>query len=202
MRLTRIYQPQPLITGNLIRLSSAATHHLVRVLRVTVGTEFILFNGEGGEFLARIISCKKDSVTIQVCQHSPINRESSLQIILGQTILRAEKMDYTLQKAVELGVTHITPLISERSLLKLSAERWAKRSAHWQAVIVAACEQSGRTRIPLISRPMPFGVAIDEIKADIRVILIPDAAQTIQSLPRPLSRFCRNNSYKVCRSLR
>jgi 16S rRNA (uracil1498-N3)-methyltransferase len=187
MRLTRIYQPQSLTTGEIISLSKAAAHHLVHVLRVTVGTEFILFNGEGGEFSAKIISFKKDSVVVQVGTRSQHNRESPLQITLGQSISRPEKMDYTIQKAVELGVTRIVPLLTERSFLKLSAERWGKRLMHWQAVILAACEQSGRTQIPSISKPLTFEAAINEIKADIRVILIPDVAQTISKVTIPVS---------------
>ncbi|MES2997755.1 MAG: 16S rRNA (uracil(1498)-N(3))-methyltransferase [Pseudomonadota bacterium] len=182
MRLARIYQPQPLRTGDVIGLSKAAAHHLIRVLRLSVGREFILFNGEGGEFSAKIISCKKASVSIQVGEYNEVNRESPLQIILGQAVIRSEKMDYTLQKAVELGVSHLIPLLSERSSPKLSVERWEKRLRHWQAIIVAACEQSGRTRIPSISRPILFELAINEIKADIHVILMPDAGKTIQQL--------------------
>ncbi len=182
MRLTRIYQPQPLCTDDLINLSKAAAHHLVGVLRATVGSEFTLFNGEGGEFLAKIVSIEKNSVSVQVGEYSQITRESPLQIVLGQAISRPERMDYTLQKAVELGVTRIVPLLVEHSCIKLSMERWKKRLLHWQAVVLAACEQSGRTQIPSVSQPIPLVVAVNEIKADIRAILIPTAVQAISKL--------------------
>ncbi len=176
MRLTRIYQQQPLSEGETLCLSKEASHHLVRVLRLVVGGEFILFNGEGGEFKAKIISLQKNIAAVQVGKFNPINPESPLQTILAQTVLRPEKMDYTLQKAAELGVTHIVPLITERcSLFKLSPERWKNRLAHWRAILINACEQSGRTQISRITRAVPFKIAITEIKADRRVILMPHA---------------------------
>lgn len=175
MRLTRIYQQQLLNTGKMIHLSKEASHHLMRVLRLAVGAEFILFNGKGGEFKATIIAVQKKIVSAQVGELSAIDRESPLQIVLGQSVIRSEKMDYTLQKAVELGVTHIVPLLTDysHSSLKLSSERLEKRFQHWQAVIIAACEQSGRTQIPSIEKPLSFEKTIGKIKADIRILLTP-----------------------------
>ena len=185
MRLARIYQPQPFSEGEMLCLSTEASHHLVRVLRLSQGAEFILFNGQGGEFKAKIISVQKNRATVQVGGFYAINRESPLQIILAQTVLRPEKMDYALQKAVELGVTQVLPLITERSsLFKLSPERWQKRLAHWQAILINACEQSGRTQIPTVARAVSFKTALSQIKADLRVILMPNAAQTV-TLPKP-----------------
>lgn len=185
MRLARIYQQQPLNSGKTIHLSKEAAHHLVRVLRLDVGAEFILFNGEGGEFKARITSVQKNSVSAQIGTFNPIDNESSLQIILAQTLVKPEKMDYVLQKSVELGVTHIIPLITERCLLpKLSPERWEKRLAHWQAILINACEQSGRTKIPTVTRAVAFKTALQQIKADIRVILAPNATQTLPQLAK------------------
>jgi 16S rRNA (uracil1498-N3)-methyltransferase len=185
MRLTRIYQQQPLSEGETLCLSKEASHHLVRVLRLAVGAEFILFNGEGGEFKAKIIALAKNSVVVQIGKFNPINRESPVQTILVQSVLRPEKMDYTLQKAAELGVTHIVPLITERcSLFKLSPERWQNRLAHWQAILINACEQSGRTQIPTVTRAVPFKTAITEIKADMRVILMPNVASTSSTLAK------------------
>lgn len=181
MRLTRIYQQQPLNIGSTITLSKEATHHLTRVLRLSVGAEFTLFNGKGGEFKSKIISVAKKIVSVQVEEFNPIDRESPLQIILGQAVIRSEKMDYTLQKAVELGVTHIVPLLTERSRssLKLSSEQLEKRLQHWQAVTITACEQSGRTQIPTLAKALPFKEAINEIKADIRTILTPNPTQVL-----------------------
>jgi 16S rRNA (uracil1498-N3)-methyltransferase len=182
MRLTRIYQPQALSSGEIYHLSLEATHHLIHVLRLSVGAEFILFNGIGGEFTAKIIALEKKRVCVQVGKFNPINRESPLQIILAQTITRPDKMDFVLQKAVELGVTHLVPLITARcSLQKLTSERWQKRLLHWQAILVSACEQSGRTRIPTLSSAVSLQTALQDIKADLRFMLRPD---TTQAFPR------------------
>lgn len=185
MRLTRIYQPQRLSEGETLDLPKEVSHHLVCVLRLPVGSEFILFNGKGGEFKAKIVSLHKTIASVQVGERNAINRESPVQTVLAQTLLRPEKMDYTLQKAVELGVTHIVPLFTERSsLFKLSPERWQKRLAHWQAILISACEQSGRTQIPTVVSAVPFRTAITEIQADLRVILMPNVTNTLPQLSK------------------
>ena len=182
MRLTRIYQPQALNTGQIVSLTKEAAGHLIRVLRLQVGDEFIVFNGKAGEFRAIIIELNKSMVKVKLGKFDAVNRESSLQITLAQAVLRSDKMDYMLQKAVELGVTRFIPLLTAHSSLKLAPERWQKRSLHWQGVMLAACEQSGRTRLPKLENPMTFDVATTSIKADQRIILQPCAKQTINSL--------------------
>ncbi|WP_342146585.1 16S rRNA (uracil(1498)-N(3))-methyltransferase [Rickettsiella endosymbiont of Aleochara curtula] len=184
MRLTRIYQPQALSAGQILNLSKEAAGHLIRVLRLQVGDDFIVFNGKAGEFRAIIIELSKSVVTVKLGEFDAVSRESSLQITLAQAVLRSDKMDYVLQKAVELGVTRFIPLITARSTLKLAPERWQKRSLHWQGVMLAACEQSGRTRLPKLENPMTFDVATTSIKAEQRIILQPCVKQNINSLPR------------------
>ena len=183
MRLTRIYQPQALSAGQILNLSKEAAGHLIRVLRLQVGDDFIVFNGKAGEFHAIIIELSKNMVTVKLGEFDAVSRESSLQITLEQAVLRSDKMDYVLQKAVELGVTRFIPLITARSTLKLAPERWQKRSLHWQGVMLAACEQSGRTRLPKLENPMTFDVATTSIKAEQRIILQPCVKQNINSLP-------------------
>lgn len=183
MRLTRIYQPQALSAGQILNLSKEAAGHLIRVLRLQVGDDFIVFNGKAGEFHAIIIELSKNMVTVKLGEFDAVSRESSLQITLVQAVLRSDKMDYVLQKAVELGVTRFIPLITARSTLKLAPERWQKRSLHWQGVMLAACEQSGRTRLPKLENPMTFDVATTSIKAEQRIILQPCVKQNINSLP-------------------
>lgn len=180
MRLTRIYQPQALRCGQIISLSKAAMAHLVRVLRLRVGDEFIVFNGTGGEFNAKIVAHNKHTVSAKLDQYEAVNRESPLNIILAQAVLRSDKMDYVLQKAVELGVTRLVPLITAHSTLKLSLERWQKRYLHWQGVIEAACEQSGRTRLAALENPMTFDRGLSALSADKRIILLPQARQDNQ----------------------
>jgi 16S rRNA (uracil1498-N3)-methyltransferase len=184
MRLTRIYQPQALNAGQILNLSKEAAGHLIRVLRLQVGDDFIVFNGKAGEFRAIIIELSKSVVTVKLGEFDAVSRESSLQITLAQAVLRSDKMDYVLQKAVELGVTRFIPLITARSTLKLAPERWQKRSLHWQGVMLAACEQSGRTRLPKLENPMTFDVATTSIKAEQRIILQPCVKQNINALPR------------------
>lgn len=179
MRLTRIYQPQALRSGQIINLCQNAIRHLIQVLRLKIGSEFILFNGEGGEFTATIIKLTKNSVVARIGQYHDVNRESPLAITLAQAVLRTDKMDYMLQKAVELGVSRFIPLLTAHSTLKLSVERWQKRYHHWQAVMLAAVEQSGRTMRPDLANPMSFDVALTDIKADKRIILLPQATATI-----------------------
>lgn len=177
MRLTRIYQPQAVRCGQIINLSKSAAAHLVRVLRLQVGNDFIVFNGTGGEFSAKIIALNKQTVSAKLGQYEAVDRESPLTLILAQAVLRSDKMDYVLQKAVELGVTRLVPLITAHSTLKLSKERWQKRYLHWQGVMLAACEQSGRTRLAILENPMTFDVGLSALKADKRIILLPHAKQ-------------------------
>lgn len=184
MRLTRIYQPQALNAGQIVTLTKEAAGHLIRVLRLQVGDEFIVFNGKAGEFRSIIIEQNKSVVKVKLGEFNVVNRESFLQITLAQAVLRTDKMDYMLQKAVELGVTRFIPLLTAHSTLKLAPERWQKRSLHWQGVMLAACEQSGRTRLPKLENPMTFDVATTSIKADQRIILQPGSKQNINSLPR------------------
>lgn len=183
MRLTRIYQPQALNSEQIVNLSKEAAGHLIRVLRFQVGDEFIVFNGKAGEFRATIIELNKNTVSVKLGEFDAVNRESPLQITLAQAVLRSDKMDYVLQKAVELGVTRFIPLITAHSTLKLAPARWQKRSLHWQGVMLAACEQSGRTRLPKLENPMTFDLATTSIKAEQRIILQPCAKHNINALP-------------------
>jgi|LauGreDrversion4_2_1035121.scaffolds.fasta_scaffold597587_1 16S rRNA (uracil1498-N3)-methyltransferase len=189
MRLTRIYQPQALSSGQIISVSKPAVAHLVRVLRLQVGDDFIVFNGSGGEFNAKIIAQNKQAVSAQLGQYEAVNRESPLNITLAQAVLRTDKMDYVLQKAVELGVRRLVPLLTARSTLKLSPERWQKRCLHWQGVILAASEQSGRTRLARLENPMSFDMGLSALKADKRLILLPKAreAHHLAASPPPQS---------------
>jgi 16S rRNA (uracil1498-N3)-methyltransferase len=154
MRLTRNFVEAPLVVGGVATLSENATAHLVRVLRLGLGDACIVFNGDGHDYEARLISLGKRGAEVEVMSQSPIVSESPLRITLAQAIARGEKMDWVLQKATELGVAAIVPIVTERTEVRLDAERSEKRGAHWRGVIVAACEQSGRARLPELSAPM------------------------------------------------
>lgn len=155
--MTRIHLPGPLTPGQDARLPDSAFRHLVQVLRATPGTPFIAFDGQGGECEAELVEVAKREARYRVLKHLAVDRESPLDLSLAQCVSKGDRMDYTLQKAVELGITRIQPLLSARSVVRMDAERWDKKLEHWQGVIVGACEQSGRTRIPelLPVQPLP-----------------------------------------------
>ncbi|HEY0233332.1 MAG TPA: 16S rRNA (uracil(1498)-N(3))-methyltransferase, partial [Dokdonella sp.] len=155
MRIPRIYVPQPLRPGREVELPLQAGEHIARVLRLDAGHPVRLFNGDGDEYAGEVASLAKRSVKARVLQSaaSP-DRESPLRITLGQGIARGEKMDWILQKATELGVARIVPLITDRTEVKLDAGRAERRLSHWEAVIASACEQCGRNRLPEVVEPM------------------------------------------------
>ncbi len=182
MRIPRVYQATKLYPGLELALSPEAAIHLVRVLRLAVGSSLHVFNGEGGEYAATIVVIKKNQVQVKIADHIIATVESPLPIHLGQGISRGEKMDYTIQKAVELGVTEITPLLTERCGVKLSDERWEKRLQHWRGIIIAACEQSGRNTIPVIIHPKPLFAWLEELQADWKLVLDPKGEKKLGEL--------------------
>ena len=150
----RFYNPEHLQIGATVKLSDNAAVHATRVLRLEISDEIMLFNGDGNDYTCAITSIKKNEVLTIVKSFVKITNESPLNITLLQGISSGDRMDYTIQKAVELGVTAIVPIITTRSVVKLSAERAEKRLAHWQGVVHAACEQSGRAFVPTVAAPL------------------------------------------------
>lgn len=153
--MPRFHCPIPLHTGDTLDLPAGAARH-VQVLRLQPGDSITLFEGQtgegfaGGEFDATILRMGRSDVQVQVGAHRPVERETAREVHLLAGITANERMDWLVEKATELGATSITPLLAERSVLKLKGERGEKKRAHWQAVAVAACEQSGRNRVPVI----------------------------------------------------
>lgn len=181
MRITRIFTAQPLQTDVVVELGRDAARHLVTVLRLQVGHPLTLFNGEGGEFAAEIVAAGSKSVTVQVLAHDAVERESPLLTRLGIGLSRGDRFDWVLQKATELGVTEIVPLHTERTEVKLKGDREDKKLRHWEQVIVSACEQSGRTRVPQLHSPQ----LLDEwlsVSADIKLLLHHRSDTTLSSL--------------------
>lgn len=148
MRIPRIHHPERLIVGSQFALSDDAANHVGRVLRMTAGQHLQLFDGSNQVFDAVITEAGKKNVTVEVLSGEPDDRESPLHIHLGQVMSRGEKMEFTIQKSIELGVSLITPLFSERCGVKLDAERLQKKIQQWQKIAIAACEQSGRNVVP------------------------------------------------------
>ena len=151
MRIPRIYQDTFLSVGDTISLDAQATVHISRVLRLRSHDPVIVFNGRGGEFHGRILSQEKRSTVIALESFDDRSAESQISITLAQGISRGERMDYTVQKAVELGVTQITPIMTERTSVNLDHERQQRRREHWQAVVQSACEQCGRNTVPIVT---------------------------------------------------
>ena len=189
-RITRIHVPDALAPGAQVALPPAAAHHLARVLRASVGDDVIVFNG-GAEYAAAITRIDRNSVTVKLAAGAAVDRESPLECTLAQAISSGERMDITLQKAVELGVTAVQPLFTERSIVRLDAERSEKRVAHWRQVLIAACEQCGRNVVPALAAPLAFtdwlGTLAPAAAREARLLLSPRASTRLAELPRPAS---------------
>ena len=150
MTLPRFYYPGEITAGRIIELPANAAHHAARVLRLEQGNEITLFNGNGGEFPAIIARIGKSGAIAAVEKRLDIERESPLNITLVQAVCASEKMDWIMQKAVELGVSRIQPIATSRSVVRLSGERADKRVRHWQQIVISACEQCGRNHLPQV----------------------------------------------------
>lgn len=190
MRKTRVYTPQPLTPGQQVELEPGPAHHLANVLRMKPGRELVLFNGKGGEYQALILSIGKRRVLVEILLHSPREAESSLRIVLAQGLPRGERMDYVTQKAVELGVAELVPLITERSVARTDDARTRRRQAHLQSVAIAACEQCGRNQVPRVHYPLPLDTWLEDELPQIRLALDPDGDHTLTQLheaPRDLA---------------
>ena len=153
MAITRTYQPTDLALNTELTLDKPASQHLLKVMRLRINDSLIVFNGKGGEYQATLTAIDKQHAIVHLDQFIDISRESPISIHLGQGLSRGERMDYAIQKSVELGVAEITPLLTERCNAKLPADRIQKRLDHWHKTIISACEQSGRTQIPQIHPP-------------------------------------------------
>ncbi|SNY65235.1 16S rRNA (uracil(1498)-N(3))-methyltransferase [Enterobacter sp. CC120223-11] len=188
MRIPRIYHPEFITAGNQIALSEEAANHVGRVLRMSAGQAIQLFDGSNQVFEAEIIQADKKSVRVNVLSAETDNRESPLHIHLGQVMSRGEKMEFTIQKSIELGVSLITPLFSERCGVKLDAERLNKKLAQWQKIAIAACEQSGRNVIPEIRPAMELEAWCAEEESGLKLNLHPRASASINTLPQPVER--------------
>jgi len=149
--VSRIYLPLALAENAQLTLPEEAFRHLVQVLRLREGEAFTAFSGDGGEYEATLVEVGKRSASARLGPRREVDRESPLQLTLAQCVSKGERMDFTLQKAVELGVQRIVPLLSTRSVVRLDGERWEKKLEHWRGVLISACEQCGRTRLPELS---------------------------------------------------
>lgn len=184
MRNIRIHADMPLDPGGELSLPAQAGEHVARVLRLTAGDPLTLFNGDGNDYPACILAVGKREVIVRVESRQPLHNESPLSLTLAQGVARGEKMDLIVQKATELGVARIVPLLTERSEVKLDAARAEKRLAHWRAVAASACEQSGRARVPALEPTQPLQAWLDGLAGDgaLRLALLPEATRQAGAL--------------------
>ena len=189
MSSLRFYSPEILSLGATVQLSNNSATHATRVLRLNIGDDINLFNGDGFDYACKLILVKKSEVVAKVNASQVRNTESPLNITLLQGISSGDRMDYSIQKAVELGVKQIQPLATERSLVKLSAERAEKRLGHWQNVVISACEQCGRATIPKVLTPKTLAnwLAANSATTASRILLNPIGAKRLAELTKPNS---------------
>jgi len=182
MRIPRLYFPQlDEHTASLV-LPDDVHRHAIQVLRLKQGAELRLFNGRGLEYTAVLEQVAKRKSTVQLTEKISVENESPINITLLQGVSRGERMDYALQKAVELGVNHIIPVMTQRCNVSLSGDRAEKRLAHWQGVIISACEQSGRTLLPTLSNVTQLEEAIQQCDVKCCLVLDPMADIGLTSL--------------------
>lgn len=178
MRLSRFFIDAPLSLGE-HELPEAQAHYISRVLRMAEGDALQVFDGSGLEFRGTLLEVGKKRVRVQLDESFAGQIESPLRIHLGQGLSRGERMDWAIQKATELGVSEITPIISERCEVRLKDERAEKRQLHWQQIAISACEQCGRSVVPVIHSPIPLAEWLKHTSADLKLVLHPVAEPMI-----------------------
>ena len=178
MRTIRIYQPGDYAVGDLVELSATASQHVGVVLRMQPADELTVFCGENREFSATLTSVHKKKVLVMLTAVRDANRESPCSIHLAQAISKGDRMEWVIQKAVELGVASITPLFTTHCVVKLDSERLAKKQAQWQAIAIAACEQSGRNQVPNVNPACSLDAYLQVCDAKIKLVLHPRAAKS------------------------
>ncbi len=171
MRISRTYTTQKLGSNTTIMLEPEPSHHLARVLRLGVGDSLVLFDGGGGEYPGEITAADKKTVQVKTGAHRELDYESPLSIHLGIAVSRGERMDWIVQKSTELGVRSLTPLSTEHSGVKLSADRADKKIQHWQKIAVSACEQCGRNRLPTIYPVQTLNLWLESTVAERKFVL-------------------------------
>jgi len=183
MRLTRVHVPQSLATVAEVALPEAAAGHVARVLRLRPGDRLMLFDGSGADFRAEITEIAGPRVRARILERVEGMRESPLAVTLVQAVSRGERMDWTLQKATELGVQAIQPVLAARSVVRLDEDRGERRLRHWQAVVASACEQCGRSVMPRVKAPLELPRYLEQPCGNVRrLMLAPDGAVPIVGL--------------------
>lgn len=187
--IPRFHCPDPIKAGRPVALPAQAAHHALRVLRLRPGDEVMLFDGRGGEWAGHLAEAGRGGKEIQVllADWREVEREAPLSLTLAQALPAADKMDWVVQKAVELGVAAMQPLQASRSVVRLSGERAEKRLLHWRQIMISACEQCGRNRVPVLSPllDLPHYLALPRAENETRLLLSPHQGVRLSTLPRP-----------------
>lgn len=184
MRLTRVYVDAALEPGAHVMLTGSAANHLTRVLRLRVGAELTLFSGTGGEYSARIDAVKGAAVRAAVGEHRAIERESPLNLTLAQGVARGERMDLVMQKATELGVRRLVPILTERSIVRFTDRQAERKLSHWRSIAIGACEQCGRNRLPEVAPPVALTDYVKRNDGSLRLLLSARATARLVDAPR------------------
>lgn len=182
MRIPRLFHPGSLAVDDHVKLSDDAFQHSVKALRMSSEQPLYLFNGDGNNYQAELVTVDKRSAAARVIAVEANETESSVSVHLGQVISRGDRMDFALQKSVELGVAEITPLFSERCGVKLTGERLEKKQQQWQKVVVSACEQCGRSRVPVVHPAQTLTNFVEQVTADLKLTLDPYAPLPLRQL--------------------
>lgn len=189
MRVSRLYVRADLSEGATVRLDEETAHYLRTVLRLKRGHDLTLFNGEGGEYAARVVEAGRDGVRVELGARHARDAESPLATHLGLGISRGERMDFAIQKAVELGVTQITPLVTEHCVVRLDESRVGGRLQHWERVVRSACEQCGRNHVPRIGEPIGLEEWVTA-RGGTKLFFDPHGTLNLKELPPPNGTVC------------
>jgi 16S rRNA (uracil1498-N3)-methyltransferase len=183
MRLTRVYCEGPLAAGAELKLPAAGAYHVARVLRMREGATLNVFDGAGQEYQAEIARVAGDAVTVRLGDPASAASESPLKITLVQGLSRSERMDWTLQKATELGVAAIAPVLTARSVVRLDDKQAQKKQGHWRGIVIGACEQCGRARVPTVATPITLREYLTTVRKEgMRLVLSPSAPGSLAGL--------------------
>lgn len=184
--MTRIFTPGPLQSGSEIALPATGAHHVARVLRMRIDDSLRVFDGHGGDYAATIVNIGGDKVRVRLGDFFERSVESALRIELIQGVSRGDRMDWTLQKATELGVASITPVLTARSVVKLDSNQAQKKHEHWRNVVIGACEQSGRDVVPKVAEPVDLKELFSSRgKFDAGIVLSPTAQVSLAEMTPP-----------------
>ncbi|MDB4040625.1 16S rRNA (uracil(1498)-N(3))-methyltransferase [Methylophilaceae bacterium] len=183
--MNRFYHSKSISINETIVMDNFSAHHALKVMRIRSNDQLILFNGDGLDYKGKVVSISKGQVKILIKSKKNIDSESNLKVILLQAITSSDKMDFIIQKTTELGVSEIQPIICERSIVKIKNDKIEKKLLHWNQVSIAACEQCGRAKIPIIHKPENITKYLEKItksEKDIKIILSPQATKSLDNI--------------------